>query len=91
MDLGMGVVAAVVSAAYVCRLDMMQAWSARTLVILLHLAGYGASLWAMAWALMGHDPGAPGWIAVGLAGAWIIVTWPQWRHGVPAWARRHSC
>jgi hypothetical protein len=91
MDIVLGAAAALVSAAYVCRLDMMQVWTARMLPILLHLVGFGLSLWAMAWAMTGRDPGAAGWAAVGLAGAWIAVTWPQWRHGVPAWARRPPC
>jgi len=88
MNLMLGVIAALVAGAYVCRLDMMQVWTTRAAAILPHLAGFGAALWAMAWALMGRDPGLAGWIAVGLAGAWILATWPQWRHGLPTWARR---
>jgi len=88
MNLMLGVIAALVAGAYVCRLDMMQVWTTRAAAILPHLAGFGAALWAMAWALMGRDPGLAGWAAVGLAGAWILATWPQWRHGLPAWARR---
>ena len=88
MDIVLGASAALVAGAYVCRLDMMQVRTARAVAILPHLVGFGASLWAMAWALMGRDPGTAGWAAVGLAGAWIVVTWPQWRHGIPAWARK---
>jgi hypothetical protein len=84
----LGASAAVVCAAYVCRLDMMQVWTARALPIALHLGGFGVALWVMAWSVMGRDPGAAGWAAVALSAAWIVATWPQWRYGMPQWARK---
>ena len=82
--------AALVAGAYVCRLDMMQARTARAVAILLHLAGLGVALWVMAWALAGRDPGPLGWAGVALAGTWIAATWDHWRHGMPDWARRSN-
>lgn len=88
MDLVMGSVAALVSAAYVCRLDLLHHRTANAVAILLHMAGYSVALATMVWALAGRDPGVAGWCGVALSGAWIAATWRTWRHGMPSWARR---
>lgn len=88
MDLAMGGAAALVAGAFVCRLDLLHVRTARAVAIVLHLAGLGIALWVMAWALAGRQPGALGWLVLGVAASWISGTWREWRHGVPAWARK---
>ncbi len=88
VDVVAAVLAAMVAAAYVCRLDMMHFRSARALAIVLHLVGLGVAMWVAAWSVAGSTPGLPDWAGLILATAWIAVTWPAWRHGIPAWARR---
>ena len=88
MDFGSAVLAALVAAAYVCRLDMMNFRSARVTAIAMHLGGFGVALWVAAWSAYGTPPGPPGWFGLALSAGWIAMTWPQWRSGMPAWAKR---
>jgi hypothetical protein len=72
--------------AYACRVGALDKRIHRASVIVLHLVAGIASLLATGQALEAPSPGA---VLVLLATSiWIIVSYSDWRDGVPMWAAR---
>ncbi len=72
--------------AYACRVGALDKWRHRPSVIAFHLAAGIASVLAARQALEAPSPGA---VLVLLATSiWIIVSYSDWRDGVPMWVAR---
>ena len=74
---------------YVCRLNSLQFSQHCPIVIVMHMALCLSAVWSGYHAYTGL---AGGWIAVDIgdgaavfgAAAWLVISYPSWRHGVPA-------